>query len=163
MRSLGPTLSASAQCLVRPCPRLIVSMMGYIHTCIVLPGSFVAIYRILLNAFPLLFPANDASLRRLVGNPLSPWLLDGSDSPQPTENPDPLPDKPPIESRQARLSSAAQAHQTWLRQKSTRWHSIVAGAVAGGVAISFERLSRRKIIAQQLFVRRVILHHVLRK
>jgi hypothetical protein len=67
-------------------------------------------------------------------------------------------ENPPIRSRRARLSSTAQAHQTWLRQRSARWHSVVAGAVAGGVAISFERLSRQKVIAQQLFVRRVIRH-----
>jgi len=73
---------------------------------------------------------------------------------------DPLLDNPPIRPRNARLSTAAQAHQTWLHQKSSRWHSVLAGAVAGGVAISFETLSRRKVIAQQLFVRRVI-HHTL--
>jgi hypothetical protein len=112
----------------------------------------------------LLFPANvptRLNLRRLAGKPLSPSPHDGSaidESFQPAAEPDPLFDNPPIRPRNARLSTAAQAHQTWLRKKSARWHSVLAGAVAGGVAISFETPSRWKIIAQQLFVRRVI-HH----
>jgi hypothetical protein len=157
MPSSGPTLSVSVPCLVRPVPG---PTRGWAY--VEFPGSFVAIYRILLNAFPLLFPADVSchlNLRRLVGHSSFPSLPDSSAicvSPQPTVKPDSLPDKPPIELKQARLSSVAQAHQTWLRQRSPRWHSIVAGSVAGGVAISFEKLSRRKIIAQQLFVRRVI-------
>ncbi|KAJ3555565.1 hypothetical protein NP233_g12179 [Leucocoprinus birnbaumii] len=34
-----------------------------------------------------------------------------------------------------------------------RWHAALAGAVAGGLAISWEKRSRRGLIAQQLFVR----------
>ncbi|KAH9971376.1 hypothetical protein BGW80DRAFT_1322127 [Lactifluus volemus] len=126
-------------------------------------GSFVALYRILLNAFPLLFPANvpvRLRLRSLIKWMTSPGpshdhadsVIDDDHSPLVERNSPP--DSPPVEMRPAaRLSSAAQAHQIWLHKKSARWHSIVAGAVAGGVAISFESLSRRKGIAQQLFVR----------
>ena len=112
----------------------------------------------------MLFPAHvpaRLNLRRLAGKLLPPSPHDGSAIDESFQSPvesDPLLDNPPIRSRNARLSTTAQAHQTWLRQRSARWHSVVAGAVAGGVAISFETLSRRKIIAQQLFVRRVI-HH----
>jgi hypothetical protein len=88
--------------------------IGGLLTRVTIPGSFVAIYRFLLNAFPLLFPANvpmSLNLRNLL------------------------------------LSSS--------KRRAARWHSIVAGAVAGGIAISLENPSRRKVIAQQLFVRQV--------
>jgi hypothetical protein len=123
------------------------------------PGSFVALYRILLNTFPLLVPAR-LNLRRLMGQSPSPSRVAGpaiGDSPRSDSGPNPSPDKALTLTGSARLSSVAQAHQTWLRKRSARWHSVVAGAVAGGVAISFEGLSRRKVIAQQLFVRQVTL------
>jgi hypothetical protein len=44
-----------------------------------------------------------------------------------------------------------------VRKKTRRWHSILAGAVAGAVAVSFEKRSRQNVIAQQLFVRFVLL------
>jgi hypothetical protein len=74
--------------------------IGGLLTRVTVPGSFVAIYRIILNALPL---------RNL--------LFSSSD------------------------------------RRSARWHSTVAGAIAGGIAISLENPSRRKVIAQQLFVR----------
>lgn len=45
--------------------------------------------------------------------------------------------------------------QVWVRKKTRRWHAVVAGAIAGGLAILFERSKggRRTVIAQQLFVR----------
>ncbi|KAH9959215.1 hypothetical protein BC827DRAFT_1214879 [Russula dissimulans] len=125
-------------------------------------GSFVALYRILLNAFPLILPTDvplRLNLRALAKKLLSPSQFrhsaigdatelaahDESQADPSTEN--------YLETKISRLSSTAQAHQTWLHKKSARWHSIVAGAVAGGVAISFESLSRQNVIAQQLFVR----------
>jgi hypothetical protein len=127
-------------------------------------GCFVALYRILLNAFPLLFPANIPillSLRNLTkrltsASDFRDSAIDGSTSF--SEERGSSPDDPPVtvKERAAHLSFVAQAHQTWLRKRSARWHSIVAGAVAGGVAIAFENMSRRKVIAQQLFVRQVI-------
>ncbi|KAI0301520.1 hypothetical protein B0F90DRAFT_306522 [Multifurca ochricompacta] len=116
-------------------------------------GSFVALYRILLNAFPLLFPANipiHLNFRSLTKMLLSASEL--SDSAVDDSSPFAM-NLPVVGRRKARLSSAAQAHQTWLRKRSARWHSVVAGAIAGGIAISFENVSRRKVIAQQLFVR----------
>lgn len=55
--------------------------------------------------------------------------------------------------RQARLSMSAQAHQVWVRKQTRRWYSVVAGAVAGAVAVSCEKKTRRVAIAQQMFVR----------
>ena len=63
----------------------------------------------------------------------------------------------PLSERQPRLSLSAQAHQQWVLKKTRRWHAVVAGAIAGGVAIMFEKRSRRLLIAQQLFVRSVFL------
>ncbi|KAH9029497.1 hypothetical protein EDB85DRAFT_1966271 [Lactarius pseudohatsudake] len=124
-------------------------------------GGFVAIYRILLNAFPLLFHAN-APISLNPRN-LTKKLFSSSDSDSDSsidelsrpaaESHSPIDITPAARKREARLSFIAQAHQTWLRRRSARWHSIVAGAVAGGIAISFENPSRRNGIAQQLFVR----------
>lgn len=55
--------------------------------------------------------------------------------------------------RRARLSTTAQAHQSWVKKQSKGWYSLVAGAVAGGASIMFEKRSRRVAIGQQLFVR----------
>jgi hypothetical protein len=155
MHSLAKIPSVSVPCSVRHRLSNLNYVVGY--STYVQTGSFVTLYRVLLNAFPLLFPANTSSTEQ--SESLSPSaLLQVNDSATCDSEPDPprydlLVDS---EERTARLSSAAKAHQTWLRKRSTRWHSIVAGAVAGGVAISFESFSRRKVIAQQLFVRRVL-------
>lgn len=123
-------------------------------------GSFVAIYRILLNAFPLLFPADvsmSLNLRNLTKKLCSSSDFDAADSAVDDSSPlmydSPIEITPAKEKGKVRLSFVAQAHQTWLSRRSARWHSIVAGAVAGGIAISLENPSRRKVIAQQLFVR----------
>jgi hypothetical protein len=129
-------------------------------------GSFVTLYRVILNALPLLFPANvplRESLRNLFSTLFSTqdehddFGLD--DSPTSSSTPSPLRAQSlalhisPGERREARLSSSAQAHQSWVRRKTRRWHSILAGAIAGFVAVSFEKRSRQNVIAQQLFVR----------
>lgn len=128
----------------------------------VVPGSFVAIYRILLNAFPLLFPANvpmSLNLRNLTKKLFSSSDFEAADSAVDDSSPlmydSPIEIAPAKKKEEVRLSIVAQVHQTWLRRRSARWHSIVAGAVAGGIAISLENPSRRKVIAQQLFVRQV--------
>jgi hypothetical protein len=131
-------------------------------------GSFVALYRVILNALPLLFPANvplRESLRNLFSN-----LFSSQDEPEdfglddsPTSSSSPSPKRAqslplhisPGERREARLSSSAQAHQSWVRKKTRQWHSVLAGAVAGAIAVSFEKRSRQNVIAQQLFVRYV--------
>lgn len=135
-------------------------------------GSFVALYRIILNAIPLLFPAN-LPLRTNLRNLFSRLVAtkDESDGPFVDDPPSPSSETslqqtwPPAyplhispgDRREARLSSSAQVHQSWVRKKTRRWHSVLAGAVAGAVAVSFEKRSRQTVIAQQLFVRYVTL------
>lgn len=128
----------------------------------------MALYRFILNALPLIFPAN-LSLRNNLRNLFARLFVtqdeDGSpvfdESPASSSEPSPLLLKSqpfplhmsPGDRREARLSSSAQVHQIWVRKKTRRWHSVLAGAVAGAVAISFEKSSRQSVIAQQLFVR----------
>lgn len=47
----------------------------------------------------------------------------------------------------------AQAHVEWTRKKTRRYYSVLAGALAGGLAIMWEKKGRRLGIAQQMFVR----------
>ena len=120
----------------------------------------MALYRTILNALPVLFPAN-LSLRENFRNLFAirdeqddDFVLDNS----PDSSPSPTPTPPRSSSgnrREARLSSSAQVHQSWVLRKTRRWHSVLAGAIAGVVAISFEKRSRQSVIAQQLFVRYV--------
>ena len=124
----------------------------------------MSLYRVILNALPILFPANiplHENLRSLFASLFSnqdeqdDTALDGS---PPSSSPSPPSQSLPLhispgDRREARLSSSAQVHQTWVRKKTRRWHSVLAGAVAGAVAVSFEKRSRQKIIGQQLFVR----------
>lgn len=133
----------------------------------------MALYRTILNALPLLFPANlplHTNLQNLFSRPFatehkgdSPFVDDSPSSssdtsPQQAQSlPYPL-HISPGDRREARLSSSAQVHQSWVRKKTRRWHSVLAGAVAGAVAVSFEKRSRQTIIAQQLFVRYVLLN-----
>ena len=106
-------------------------------------GSFVAIYKFLLNAFPILLP------KAVDDSPFDP-----SDSP-----PTPLDELPVTmaptkgERKRGRLSFRAQAHEQWIRRIRQRWHAVVAGAIAGGIGVLFEKKNRRLTIAQQLFVR----------
>ena len=56
-----------------------------------------------------------------------------------------------------KLSAQAVAHEIWVRKKGRRWHAFVAGALSGALAIMFEPKRRRVGIAQQMFVRYVSL------
>ncbi|KAG1859359.1 hypothetical protein DFJ58DRAFT_658336 [Suillus subalutaceus] len=105
-------------------------------------GSFVTIYKATLNALPILIPVNERA------SPPSPFEDEDEDIEAP-----PTPFEVPLSARQPRLSLSAQAHQVWVRKKTRRWHSMFAGALAGGLAVMFEKRSRRVVIAQQLFVR----------
>lgn len=58
-----------------------------------------------------------------------------------------------LSERKGRLSLTAQAHQQWVRKKTRRWQSVLAGSVAGGIAILFEKKENRIGVAQQMFVR----------
>ncbi|KAI9508117.1 hypothetical protein F5148DRAFT_980304 [Russula earlei] len=115
-------------------------------------GSFVSLYRIILNSLPILLPANVPLRENLHEHGFAVDHSPSSSSPSPPTLSLPL-HISPGEKREARLSSSAQAHQIWVHKKTRRWHSVLAGAVAGTVAVSFEKRSRQRIIAQQLFVR----------
>ncbi|EJD01717.1 uncharacterized protein FOMMEDRAFT_142253 [Fomitiporia mediterranea MF3/22] len=105
-------------------------------------GSFVAVYKFLLNALPILFPPPR------VNNAFSP-----SESPTTPFDELPMTMAPTrSERRRGRLSFRAQAHEVWIRKRTRRWHAVVAGALSG-LAVLFEKKSRRVTIAQQLFVR----------
>ena len=153
----------------RSCHARYAPHLSHIFTLTTWIGSFVALYRAILNGLPLLFPANvplRENLRNLFATLFSTQdehddlVLD--DSQTSSSSPSPLQPQPlslhisPGERREARLSSSAQIHQSWVRKKTRRWYSILAGAVAGAVAISFEKRSRQNVIAQQLFVRYVL-------
>lgn len=105
-------------------------------------GSFVGLYKAILNALPIVLPVTPS------GPPPSPFEDDKED-----ESAAATPLEIPLSERQPRLSLSARAHQQWVHKKTRRWHAVVAGAIAGGVAIMFEKRSRRLIIGQQLFVR----------
>ena len=159
MRCSEKTLSASVPCSVWNFSRVLPTG-GWLTLCVFPPGCFVAIYRILLNSFPLLFPADvplSLNLRNLTKRlfPSSDFDNSAVDESSPLEYDSPIDITPAKKKGAVRLSFVAQAHQTWLRRRSARWHSVVAGAVAGGIAITLENPSRRKVIAQQLFVRQV--------
>lgn len=130
-------------------------VMGLIAT--PFPGCFVTLYRALLNAFPILFPRHvplRIRIRQLFSFAFSsPEDSAAVDSLSPDLE---LPHSRNGSSRTARLSTTAQAHQVWVRKRTSRWHSAIAGAIAGGLAIMFEKKSRRTVIAQQLFVRYVM-------
>lgn len=59
----------------------------------------------------------------------------------------------PLEKRKARLSLSKRAQLVLIRKQTRRWHAALAGAIAGGLAIIWEKRNRRGVIAQQMFVR----------
>ncbi|RDX55387.1 hypothetical protein OH76DRAFT_1396775 [Lentinus brumalis] len=127
-------------------------------------GSFVALYKFILNALPIVLPQPLSkpttharqrslfrqSLRRKAGNAPDSPLDDEDITLEEVELA--LPDRG-RSPRRARLSVTAQAHQVWVRKKTRRWYSAFAGSLAGAIAIMFEKRSRRVGIAQQMFVR----------
>lgn len=112
-------------------------------------GSFVLLYKSILNGLPLVLP----STRRH-----SLPLHRGDDDPFADTPPIDADEKPPAldvptNRRTQRLSLSKHAQQMWVRKKTQRWHAVVAGAIAGGISIMFEHKSRRTTIGQQMFVR----------
>ncbi|KAI1795063.1 hypothetical protein LXA43DRAFT_939525 [Ganoderma leucocontextum] len=122
-------------------------------------GSFVALYKLILNALPLVIPQPQPkestteverslfrqSLKRKAGD-----SANGDSALEEVELGIPERARSP---RRARLSVNAQAHQVWVRKRTRWWYSAFAGALAGAIAIMFEKRSRRVGIAQQMFVR----------
>ena len=109
-------------------------------------GSFAAIYKFLLNALPIVVPRDI-------------WRDSKSTSVDPESPPTPYDELPvtmaptQAERRRGRLSMRAQTRIKFLQLRSSRWYAAFAGALAGGLAVCFEKKGRRVTIAQQLFVR----------
>ncbi|KAG6811590.1 hypothetical protein H0H92_006713 [Tricholoma furcatifolium] len=119
-------------------------------------GTFTSVYKFLLNALPLLIPAmNPPKPKPLLslrdGSSESPFLSDAEEGPT-AEHPTTML-RVPLAKRGARLSLSAGAQLALIRKKTRRWHAALAGAIAGGLAIMWEKRGRRGVIAQQLFVR----------
>ena len=102
-------------------------------------GSFVTLYKLILNALPILLPSRPPEL--------PPTPFDDSEDeiellPKQTTHP-----------RRVRFSLSTHAQQVWVRKRTRRWHAALAGAIAGSIAVMFEKRSRRIAVAQQMFVR----------
>ena len=116
------------------------------------PGTFVSLYKFLLNAIPLYIPAvNPPDLR------YDSWeaaTFEEEDSAHDKLEAGELPrGMRRTARRDQRLSLSAHAQLVLTRKKTRRWHAAMAGAIAGGLAIMCENKNRRNVIAQQLFVR----------
>ena len=162
VRPSVPTCAhTAAPCRARPSPPLPLPSAG----------TFVALYKLLLNALPLLLPQPHAKasthtrerslFRQSVQRSASRSRgRAAADSPFGDDAAAALDDDAELamlergqSPRRARLSLSAQAHQVWVRKRTRRWYSALAGSVAGAVAILCEKRSRRAGIAQQMFVR----------
>ncbi|KAH9482253.1 hypothetical protein JR316_0004351 [Psilocybe cubensis] len=108
-------------------------------------GSFTSLYKFLINALPILIPAIRPK------QSTSGSALDDEDNELDVEAQTSL--EVPLEKRKGRLSLTKRAQMVLIRKQTRRWHAALAGAVAGGLAIMWEKRSRRGVIAQQLFVR----------
>lgn len=143
-------------------------------------GTFVAIYKFLINALPLaslpaglsppLLPRNlsDAGLLnreattdgRALGaeDVVTPheWIAhdltndSGKAKDVLGEENGTITMTPKVKTK---LSAQAVAHEIWVRKRGRRWHAFLAGALGGSIAIMFEKRGRRVGIAQQMFVR----------
>ncbi|KAJ8095984.1 hypothetical protein PM082_015205 [Marasmius tenuissimus] len=121
-------------------------------------GTFVSLYKFLLNALPLYEPDRHKLEH-------TPAFLDDDDEvdqtlpmtsfdvPVPPTPGGPLYRRPQPPKRTERLSLSTQAQRILVRKKTKRWHAALAGAIAGGLAVMLEKRGRRITIAQQLFVR----------
>ncbi|KAH8081313.1 hypothetical protein BXZ70DRAFT_901280 [Cristinia sonorae] len=116
-------------------------------------GSFVGLYKLILNALPIVLRGPDdeeeerqfrARLRESKRPATNETILEEESDDMPSVSRVPRP---------GRLSTSAKAHQEWLHKRTQRWYSVLAGAVAGAIAIRCESSDRRISIAQQMFVR----------
>ncbi|TBU28745.1 hypothetical protein BD311DRAFT_757898 [Dichomitus squalens] len=124
-------------------------------------GSFVALYKLILNALPIFLPqpqpqpSTTETERSLFRQSLTRKAERTADLTYDDSTYEEVElgvlEQP--RSRRARLSASAQAHQVWVRKRTRWWYSAFAGAAAGAIAIMFEKRSRRVGIAQQMFVR----------
>lgn len=137
-------------------------------------GTFVSTYKFLLNALPLFIPAINPRSTMILHKSKTTSAFADDDSADPesklvleinedlesglrfsrTENATlevPVPSTP--NRRAARVSLSTHAQLVLIRKKTRRWHAALAGALAGGMSIMWEKKGRRTVIAQQMFVR----------
>jgi hypothetical protein len=107
-------------------------------------GTFTSLYKLLLNALPILIPAM---------NP--PEVIEKVTRSTSVEIPLPVTSgsSKSEEVRKGKLRLTTHAQLLMIRKRTRRWHSALAGFVAGGLAIMWEKNSRRNVISQQMFVR----------
>lgn len=100
----------------------------------------------MINALPILFPAIGPQIEESK----KPSTADGPTLDNPAKTMEVT-----LPEHKAQLSLSAHAQLVFLTKRTRRWHAALAGAIAGCLAIIWEKRSRRDIIAQQLFVRYV--------
>lgn len=116
-------------------------------------------YKFLINALPILIPAM---------KPRPQYLSSAFEDDEEEEEEIELPRRvsypesgaatPSLHRRRsARLSLSAHAQMVLIRKRTRKWHAALAGAISGGLAILWEKRSRRGVIAQQMFVRSVFI------
>ncbi|KAJ7314922.1 hypothetical protein DFH08DRAFT_716104 [Mycena albidolilacea] len=106
-------------------------------------GTFAALYKFLINALPILIPACPST---------APSEEVDEESTSSTSSPYNGLASPGLRRRAPSLSLSAHAQMVIVRKRTRRWESALAGAISG-LAIFWEKRSRRVVIAQQLFVR----------
>lgn len=117
-------------------------------------GTFVAVYKLLLNALPLI--PNSKLPALLQYRPPSSELDPESGGTSPGSPNAPLYMMSKEERNQGEVQEEKPASRdVFVRKPVARWHALVAGGVAG-LAVAFETPGRRLTIAQQLFVRYVL-------
>ncbi|KAJ7104424.1 hypothetical protein B0H15DRAFT_896901 [Mycena belliarum] len=115
-------------------------------------GTFAALYKFMINALPILIPAIKPR-PRVLSSAFEDDDEEEMDLPRTVSYPASGPATPLHRRRAARLSLSAHAQMVLVRKRTRRWHSALAGALAGSLAILWEKRSRRGVIAQQMFVR----------
>lgn len=112
-------------------------------------GSFVAVYKMLVNSLPLIPNDRLPSILQYTPPSSRSEFESGAHDPEGA-----LYMKRKEEKRPAGSSVEEQprSRDVFVRKPVARWHAFVAGAVAG-LAVAFETSGRRLTIAQQLFVR----------
>lgn len=110
-------------------------------------GTFAALYKFLINALPILVPAMQPPR-----HDLPPAFAEDDEDSDSSSDPGLM--TPGLHPRRTpRLSLSAHAQMVLVRKRTSRWHSALAGAVSGGLAVLWEKQSRRTVFAQQVFVR----------
>ena len=102
-------------------------------------------YKFLVSALPIVIPALPPSN--------SSTAVDGGGDAEVQQTTVVVPND---NHRETRLHLSARAQLILFRKQTRRWHAALAGAIAGGLAIIWEKRTRRSLIAQQLFVRLVV-------